>query len=108
MRPLPVVIKDDLIAAGDHEGWNDLTYAAAAEACGQAIDVPVITLYASVLSSPRTNEIGAIGDHAARICTPGAAKSGYTLSNTDSHRISNYKLRRQKKKKDKINCINLL
>lgn len=86
MRLLPVVIKDDLIAAGDHVGWNDLTYVAAAEACGQAIDVPVIMLYASLLLSPSTNEIGAIGDHAARICAPGAAKSGYTPTKRNSQR----------------------
>ena len=44
MYPLPVVMRDDLMAAGDHVGWKDLTYAAAAEACGQAIDVPEIIL----------------------------------------------------------------
>ena len=64
---LPVVISDDLIAAGDHEGWNDLTYAAAAVACGQAIDVPESILNVSTLSSPSIPEIEATGDHAASI-----------------------------------------
>ena len=33
-------MRADLIAAGDHVGWNDLIYTAAAVACGQDIDVP--------------------------------------------------------------------
>jgi len=32
-----------------------------------------------VLLSPLTEEIGEIGDHAARISTPEAAISGYTI-----------------------------
>ena len=66
----------DLIAAGDHVGWNDLIYAAAPVACGQAIDVPEIILN----FSPLIGESEAIGDHAANIYTPGALKSG--CSNT--------------------------
>lgn len=42
---LPVVIRADLMAAGDHPGWNDLTYAATAVAWGQAMDVPDMMLY---------------------------------------------------------------
>ena len=56
-----------MIAAGDHEGSNDLTYAAAAAACGQAIDVPESILNVTTLSSPSIPETGAIGDHAASI-----------------------------------------
>ena len=41
---LPVVMRADLMAAGDHEGWNVLTYTAAAVACGHDIDVPEIIL----------------------------------------------------------------
>ena len=65
------------MAAGDHVGWNDLTYAAAAEACGQDIDVPEIILYATDLLSPSKPVTEAIGDHAAKMLAPGAAKSGY-------------------------------
>jgi len=57
-----------------------LTYAAAAVACGQAIEVPEITLYCTFLLSPLTSEIGSIGDHAAITSTPGAAMSGYNIS----------------------------
>jgi len=32
-----------------------------------------------ILLSPLTEEIGEIGDHAARMLTPGAAISGYTI-----------------------------
>jgi len=32
-----------------------------------------------ILLSPLIPEIGAIGDHAARMSTPGAAISGYTI-----------------------------
>lgn len=42
--PLPVVMRADLMAAGDHVGWNVFTYTAAAVACGQDIDVPEIIL----------------------------------------------------------------
>lgn len=41
---LPVVIIADLIAAGLHEGWADLTMATSAETCGQDIEVPEIML----------------------------------------------------------------
>lgn len=37
-------MRADLTAAGDQSGWNDLTYAAAAVAWGQAMDVPDITV----------------------------------------------------------------
>ena len=51
-------------------------YAAAPEPWGQDIDVPEIILYENALLSKLTSEIGEIGDHAATISTPGAAKSG--------------------------------
>ena len=70
-------MRDDLIAAGDHAGWNDLTYAAAAEACGQDIDVPEIILYVDSLLSNEVPETEATGDHAAKMFEPGAVKSGY-------------------------------
>ena len=68
-----------MIAAGDQVGWKDLMYAAAPEPWGQDIDVPEIILYDNALLSKLTLEIGKIGeigDHAARMSTPGAAKSG--------------------------------
>lgn len=69
-------MRADLIAAGDHVGWNVLTYTAAAVACGQDIDVPEIILYIVFLESITPVETGAMGGHAARISTPGAVKSG--------------------------------
>ena len=54
-------------------------YAAAPEPWGQDIHVPEIILYDNALLSKLTLEIGKIGeigDHAARMSTPGAAKSG--------------------------------
>lgn len=54
---LPVVISADLIIAGDQLGWNDLTYAAAADTWGQAIEVPDSMLYWTALLSPLNSEI---------------------------------------------------
>lgn len=71
-----MVINANLIIAGDQLGWNDLTYAAAAVAWGQAIEVPEITLYCTALLSPSNWESEATGDHAAITSTPGAAMSG--------------------------------
>ena len=68
---LPVVMRADLIAAGDQEGKKDLIYAATAVACGQDIEVPDLMLYNTLLLSPFIPERGAAGDHAARIPTPG-------------------------------------
>jgi hypothetical protein len=42
---VPVVMRADMIIAGDQSGWNDLTYAAAPLACGHAMDVPEMMLY---------------------------------------------------------------
>ena len=67
------------MAAGDQVGRNDLMYAAAPETCGAAIDVPDWKTYFNVLLSPSASEGEAIGDQAARISTPGAAKSGYNI-----------------------------
>ena len=59
----------DWIAAGDHLGWNDFTYAATAEAWGHAIDVPVPNLY-----SPPPLFMG--GGNPVIMWVPGAAISG--------------------------------
>lgn len=64
------------MAAGDQVGWNVLTYTAAAVACGHDIEVPEIILYFVVLESLTPLDTDATGDHAARISTPGAVKSG--------------------------------
>ena len=73
---IPVVIRADLIAAGDHVGWNDLTYAAAPVAWGQDMDVPDIMLYGTTLLSP-TNPVTVVAsDQDATMSTPGAVKSG--------------------------------
>lgn len=78
---LPVVIRADLTAAADQVGWNDLTYAAAPEACGHDMDVPEIMLYGTTLVSPSSPVTVVAIDHAARMSTPGAVKSGCTTIN---------------------------
>lgn len=83
----PVVIRAERIAAGDHVGWNDLTYAAAPETCGQAIEVPEIILKFNVLLSPSMSEGGETGDQLARIETPGATKSGYKMLKKEEKKI---------------------
>lgn len=79
---LPVVIRAERIAAGDHVGWNDLMYAAAPDTCGHDIDVPDMILNSNVLLSLEISEIGAIGDQLAIMSTPGATKSGYNIKQT--------------------------
>lgn len=64
----------DLIADGDHWGWNDLTYAATPAAWGQAIEVPDNMLNFTRLVSEFVG--GATGEYAAKIPTPGAVISG--------------------------------
>lgn len=76
---LPVVIRAERIAAGDHVGWNDFTYAAAPETCGQDIEVPEMMLKFNVLLSPSTSEGVETGDQLAKMATPGATKSGYKM-----------------------------
>ena len=63
------------MAEGDQSGWNVLTYAATPATWGQAMEVPDIILYLTLLMS--YTEVGAIGEYAARICSPGALKSGW-------------------------------
>lgn len=74
-------MRADFMAAGDHDGWKDLMYAAAAVACGQDIDVPDFILYSTLLLSLLTPESGDTGENAARIPTPGALKSGCNIIN---------------------------
>jgi len=76
---LPVVIRAERIAAGDHVGWNAFTYAAAPETCGHAIEVPEMILKLNVLLSPSISEGGETGDQLAIMATPGATKSGYKM-----------------------------
>lgn len=45
MKLEPVVIRADLIAAGDQLGWKDFTKAAMPAACGQDMEVPDMKLY---------------------------------------------------------------
>lgn len=77
MSFLPDVIKADLIAAGDHVGQNDLTYAAAPVTCGHDIEVPDMMLYGTCLVSSGSSVTVEAGDHAAKMSTPGAVRSGY-------------------------------
>lgn len=44
MNYSPVVISADMTAPADQVGWNDLTYAAAPETWGAAMDVPDMML----------------------------------------------------------------
>lgn len=76
---LPVVIRAERRAAGDHVGLNDLRYAAAPDTCGQDIDVPDIMLNSNFLFSPRFSEIGDLAGQLAIMSTPGAIKSGYNV-----------------------------
>lgn len=71
-----VVIRADLMAAGDHVGLKDFTYAAAPEAWGHDIDVPKMMLYATTRVSSGYPDIVLASDHAARMSTPGAVRSG--------------------------------
>ena len=73
---VPVVMRADMIIAGDQSRWNDLTYAAALLACGHAMDVPESMLYRTFLLSPGTSLGDATGDHAAMMSIPGADRSG--------------------------------
>ena len=73
---VPVVMRADMIIAGDQPGWKDLTYAVAPVACGHAMDVPEMTLYAANLLSLRLPDTGDSGVHAARMAIPGADRSG--------------------------------
>lgn len=75
MQTIPVVIRDDLMVAGDQSGWKLLTYAATPAAWGQAMEVPDMILYFTCLLSSNS-EMEASGEYAARICTPGALISG--------------------------------
>lgn len=76
---LPVVMRADLIAAGDQSGWNDLTYAAAAAAWGQAMDVPERMLNGTILLSPGSPVTDASSEYAANMSSPGAAISGFKM-----------------------------
>ena len=73
---IPVVIRADLMAAGDHVGLNDLTYTAAAVACGQDMDVPEMILYGTILLSLDNLDGLIASDQAAKMSTPGAVRSG--------------------------------
>ena len=57
----------DFMAAGDQEGFNDLTKAAIPVTWGQAIEVPERTFDFIPLAA---------GDQAAKMFSPGAATSG--------------------------------
>ena len=58
--------------------------AATAEACGQDIDVPDIMLQGTLLLSSFTLVTGDTRDHAARMSTPGAVKSGCNIIKTNT------------------------
>ena len=73
---IPLVIKADMIIAGDQSWWKDLTYAAAPLACGHAMDVPDSMLYKTFPLSLGINFGGDRGDHDAMISIPGADRSG--------------------------------
>nr|CAB3456144.1 unnamed protein product [Digitaria exilis] len=71
-----VVTSAESTAACDHDGCTDLTYAAAPVTCGHDMDVPEMMLYLTLRSSTSSPDSDAMGDHAARMSTPGALMSG--------------------------------
>lgn len=81
---LPVVIRAERIAAGDHVGWKDLRYAAAPDTCGHAIGVPDRILKSNFLVSSAFSEIGQFEGQLAKMSTPGAGISGYNIKEKKS------------------------
>jgi hypothetical protein len=78
-------MRADMIIAGDQSGWKDLTYAAAPVACGHAMDVPEMMLYAANLSALGSPISGDSGVHAARMSIPGADRSGCRFQGQNIH-----------------------
>lgn len=80
----PVVMRADLMAAGDQLGWADLMRATIPEMWGHDIEVPdCIFHFTSNLSSCVEVEViigGVSGGHAANMFTPGALMSGCTFN----------------------------
>lgn len=77
-QTIPVVIRADLIMAGDQSGWTDLMRATTPETWGHAMEVPELKFQFTDRLSYGTKYVGVdLGDHAASMFTPGAATSGY-------------------------------
>lgn len=76
VRVIPVVIRADLMAAGDHSGWKLLTYAAAPATWGQAIEVPESMSNLENRLSPLIPVRDDNSEYAASMLSPGAAMSG--------------------------------
>ena len=66
---IPVVMRADLMAAGDQVGWRAFRSTTMPETCGVAIEVPEKSAYPLSANSLS-------GEVAANIFTPGAATSG--------------------------------
>src|SRR6478735_7659580 len=80
---LAVVVSADLICAGVHERFSARSSAAAPATCGAAIEVPLTTaamlLFAGFTAPPKgAGAADAQRVYAARISTPGAARSGFS------------------------------
>src|SRR3982751_4192297 len=73
-----VVMRADLIMAGDHSGWRCLNSAAIPAMCGLDIDVP---WKKSKFFPP---SVGVTGETAARTARPGAMMSGFSMSPPDA------------------------
>src|SRR5262249_57988303 len=71
---LALVISADLIWPGDQSGCSALSSAPAPATCGDDMDVPVIAWKSSPGGPPSTK--AGFGVVPARICTPGAVRSG--------------------------------
>jgi hypothetical protein len=78
VRDILVVMRADMIIAGDQSRWKDFTYAAAPLACGHAMDVPDMMLYRTLRLSCRSPVGDVFIDQEAMMSTPGADKSGCT------------------------------
>eukprot|EP00252_Welwitschia_mirabilis_P009333 TRINITY_DN2185_c0_g1_i1.p2 TRINITY_DN2185_c0_g1~~TRINITY_DN2185_c0_g1_i1.p2 ORF type:complete len:215 (+),score=-43.55 TRINITY_DN2185_c0_g1_i1:946-1590(+) len=75
-----VLIIADRMAAGDHPGREARSNAATPLTCGQDMDVPEIILNTTRRGSLARLDGPTAPDHAARIFTPGAVKSGFRIS----------------------------
>src|SRR5947199_4824071 len=75
---LAVVMRADLIAAGDHVGCACLTSAPAPATCGEDIDVPEMDWNSSPVGRPVAG--AGLGVSPARMFTPGAVTSGLAMS----------------------------
>lgn len=88
----PVVMMADLMAAGLHVGFHDLTVAATPATWGQAMDVPETRLNWDGFFCPTGSDEVGIQD--ARMFTPGAATSGWKCNAQRHFYTTHWKQRR--------------